>query len=218
MGKSLQELGLLDEALPTAGQELDDLPEFGRWTPPPPPGQYRFKLPRDLSRIWDTFDTPDKTPPQRVKAQFDRDSPLLIVQSPENKHNGEPFETRLTNNERKRGKDGVQASDLDYLLKALGDKSKPRSNREYVQAVQRHAGEEFSAKISYRWACSRDREKRVKDENGQLQTIAGSQGCGATYYQEDATKNEDGSIPFEVTCSACGASLRAFTNLDNLRG
>src|SRR5262245_66193120 len=104
MAKIRQVLVLLDVALPTPGQKLDDLPDFGRWTPPPPPGQYRFKLPRDLSRIWDTFDTPDKTPPQRVKAQFDRDSPLLIVQSPENKHNGEPFEKIGRASCRERGK------------------------------------------------------------------------------------------------------------------
>ena len=44
MGKSLQDLGLKDEVLPTAGQALADLPEFGSFREPPQPGAYRFQL------------------------------------------------------------------------------------------------------------------------------------------------------------------------------
>jgi hypothetical protein len=220
MGKNLTELAgtLKDEVLPTAGEELDDLPTFGTFTPPPPPGAYRFKLPMDLSSIWDLFDAPGKTPPQRVKMALDRDHPLLIVQSPGGKSNGEPFETRLTNNERKRGKDGaVVASDMDYLLRACGEKAKPKSNREYMQAVQRHGGKEFGADLRYSWRCSKDRDIRVRDQANQIQTVEGKKGCGESYYQEDVQKNADGSVPYEVTCSNCGALLRAFANLDNLR-
>jgi hypothetical protein len=220
MGKSLQELAgqLKDEQLPTAGEELDDLPTFGSFQPPPPPGAYRFKLPADLSAIWDLFDTPDKKPPQRVKAIFDRDHPLLIVQSPHGKSNGEPFETRMTNNERKRGKDAsVVASDMDYLLRALGDKQKPKSNADYMRALQRHAGREFGAEIHYSWKCSADREIRVRDNAGQIQVVEGKKGCGEPYYQEDVPKGPNGEIPYEITCGNCGALLRAFANLDNLR-
>ena len=152
MSKSIQELAgqLKDEPLPTAGQELDDLPMFGGFTPPPPPGAYRFELPKDLNAVWDLFDVPDKQPPQRVRLTFDRDHPLLIVQSPKGASNGEPFETRLTNNERGRGKGKeVIASDLDYLLRALGDKSKPSNNRGYMQAIQSHAGQQFGADLRY---------------------------------------------------------------------
>src|SRR5262245_62348572 len=103
---------------------------FGTFTPPPPPGAYRFQLPADLTAIWDLFDVPDKKPPQRVRATFDRDHPLLIVQSPQGKSNNEPFETRLTNNERARGKDkAVVASDIDYLMRACGDKQKHKRKR-----------------------------------------------------------------------------------------
>ena len=220
MGKTLAELtgSLKDEQLPTAGEGLEDLPIFGTFTPPPPAGAYRFQLPRDLSAIWDLFDVPDKTPPQRVKATFDRDHPLLITQSPKGASNGEPFETRLTNNERSRGKDkSVVASDMDYLLRALGDKAKPKNNRECMQAVQRHAGKEFGADLRYSWRCSKDRDIRVKDGNGQYQLIEGQKGCGAAYYQEDVAKNADGSVPYEVTCEQCKAVLRAFANLDNIR-
>ena len=220
MPKSIQELAgeLKDDVLPTSGQGLDDLPTFGSFTPPPPPGAYRFELPRDLSAIWDLFDTPEKTPPQRVKATFDRDHPLVIVQSPQGKSNGEPFETRLTNNERQRGKDkAVTASDMDYLLRALGVKTKPRSNREYMQTVQQHGGKQFGADLRYSWRCSKDRDIRARDPQGQVQVIEGKKGCGASFYQEDVPKGANGEVPYEITCGDCGALLRAFANLDNLR-
>jgi hypothetical protein len=220
MSKSIQELAgqLKDEALPTAGQDLDDLPTFGGFTPPPPPGAYRFALPKDLNSVWDLFDVPDKQPPQRVRLTFDRDHPLLIVQSPKGISNGEPFETRLTNNERGRGKDkAVVASDLDYLLRALGDKQKPKTNREYMQKVTSHAGQEFGGDLRYSWRCSKDRDIRARDGQGQVQVVEGKKGCGEAYYQEDVPKAADGSVPYEITCGQCGALLRAFANLDNLR-
>lgn len=220
MPKSIQELAseLKEDVLPTSGQDLDDLPTFGSFTPPPPPGAYRFELPRDLSAIWDLIETPEKTPPQRVKATFDRDHPLVIVQSPLGTSNGLPFETRLTNNERKRGKGGeVVASDMDYLLRALGEKQKPKSNREYMQIVQRHGGKQFGGDIRYSWRCSKDRDIRARDPQGSVQVIEGKKGCGASFYQEDVPKGAGGEVPYEITCGDCGALLRAFANLDNLR-
>jgi hypothetical protein len=220
MGKSIQELAgsLKDEALPTAGQELEDLPIFGGFAPPPPPGAYRFRLPGDMGSIWDLIDVPEKTPPQRVRANFDRDHPLLIVQSPQGKSNNEPFETRLTNNERGRGKDkAVTASDLDYLLRALGDKTKPRNNREYMTALAKHSNKEFGSDLRYSWRCSKDRDIRVRDNQGQVQPVEGKKGCGESYYQEDVPKDATGAVPYEITCGECGALLRAFANLDNLR-
>lgn len=220
MGKSIQELAaeLKDEQLPTSGQDLEDLPTFGGWAPPPPPGAYRFKLPGDVNNIWDLFDVPDKNPPQRVRATFDRDHPLLIVQSPHGKSNGEPFETRLTNNERARGKDkSVVASDFDYLLRALGNKTKPRNNRDYMSALAAHAGKEFGADLRYSWRCSKDRDIRARDQAGQVQVVEGKKGCGEAYYQEDVPKTAAGEIPYEIQCGSCGALLRAFANLDNLR-
>lgn len=220
MGKNLQELAgtLKEEALPTGGEELDDLPQYGSYGPPPAPGAYRFKMPADQSSIFDVFDVPDKRPPQRIKVIWDRDHPLLITQSPQGKYNGDPFETRMTNNERPRNRDKtIVASDVDYLLRACGEKTKPKSNRDYMQAVAKLGGREFGADLKYSWRCSKDRDIRVKDNQGTLQVIEGKKGCGEAFYQEDAPKNADGSIPYEIRCSGCGATLRAFPNLENLR-
>jgi len=221
MAKTLAELTseLQDEQLPTAGEELGDLPSFGGgFRDPLPVGSYRGKLPVDLQGCWDTFPTPEKRPPQRVKLILDNEHPIVITQSPQGKHNGEAYTTRLTNNERKRGKGGsVVASDFDYLLRAFKETAKPKTNSDYIKAVQKHAGKEFGFDIRYSWRCSKDRDIRVRDGNGQLQTVEGKKGCGAAYYLENVEKNADGSYPVEVNCDECGALLRAFDNLDNIR-
>src|SRR5438093_911844 len=150
MGKTLQDLGLKDDLLPTAGQDLDTLPDFGAFRDPPQPGAYRFQLPDDLTAIWELFET-TKTPSTRVRAIFDADHPLTIVQSPGNRYNGEPFTTRFSNDERNRGSLGMH-SDMDFVLKALGGvKTKPKSNRDYIQALQQHKGKQFGADIRYSW-------------------------------------------------------------------
>jgi hypothetical protein len=83
--------------------------------------------------------------------------------------------------------------------------------------VQKHAGKEFGGDLRYSWRCDKTRDIRARDANGQVQTIEGKPGCGEAYYQEDVPKNPDGSTPYEVTCNNCGALLRAFANLDNIR-
>lgn len=220
MSKSLQDLGLKEEALPTAGQSLADLPEFGTFREPPQPGSYRFQLPDDMSAVYDVYDTPTKVPPQRIRVIFDKDHPLLIVQSAGGRYNNEPFETRISNEERARGKDkSIVASDVDYVLRALGVKEKPASNRGYVVALQQQAKKQFGADLRFSWKCDPKRNIRVRDGAGAIQEVQGRPGCGASIYQEDLPnhgKGPDGLVPTQVQCS-CGAVLRAFANLDNIR-
>ena len=218
MSKSLDQLGLKDEALPTAGADLGDLPEFGTFQPPPPPGPYRMRLPGNLSGpIYDVYDVNGKG--QRVRVIFDRDHPLLITQSKAGTKNGEPFETRINNNERSRGKSGAIASDWDYLLRALGEKQKPANNKAYIVALQKHAGKEFGCDISYSWSCSPERDIRVVPAGGGTPTVVeGQKGCGEKYYAGDvpAALKVNGELPYEIPCQ-CGARLRAFANLENYR-
>ena len=93
---------------------------------------------------------------------------------------------------------------------------KPTSNKEYITALRAHAGKEFGADLRYSWRCSADRDIRVKDASGATQVVENHKGCGEAYYQEDVPKAGDGSTPYEITCQ-CGAALRAFANMDNLR-
>lgn len=222
MGKSLNDLGLKEEALPEG--DLTDLPEFGSFTPPPQPGTYRFQLPRDLSGIWDVMDvTINGVTVQRIKAVFDKDHPLMIVSSANGKHVGEPFETRLSNVERKRGKkdgDGPLVSDLDYLLAALGEKDRPKTNRAYAQKLQTFGGKEFAGDVEYSWICNDKKNIRVKrdpnDPNSPTDEVEGQLGCGTKYYAKDVPKAADGTTPLNIICS-CGNVVRAFANLQRLR-
>ena len=219
MAKTLTDLKLKDEPLPTAGQSLDDLPQFGGFPPPPQPGSYRFRLPSDLSSIWDVF-TPDAAKGERVVAIFDQATPLFTVVSPGGKTNGQPFQTRLNNNERPRGKGGAGGthSDFDYLLAAFDPaQPKPKSNREYIERIRQLAGREFGGDIRWSWRCSKDRNIRVVDLSGATQEVEGKKGCGEAYYQEDVDRQPNGEYSQQLRCK-CGAILRAFANLDNIRG
>jgi hypothetical protein len=216
--KSLAELDLKDEELPP--MPLDDLPTFGGVPTPPQPGAYRFKLP-DMAKVYDTYDTPKGV---RLKVVFDRDHALQITTSPGGKANGETFQTQLNGLERERGKDkAVSASDLDYLIRALGVKTRPASMKAYVELLQTFSGREFGADLSFSWNCNGNRNIRMLDASGR--NVEGDKpGCGRKYYQSDKTNKPDqkiergtnGEYPVELACS-CGGIVRAFANLDNLR-
>jgi hypothetical protein len=218
-GKGLGELALKDEALPA--QTYDDLPEFGGYTPPPQPGPYRFKLPAidKLGKAYEAFDT-DKG--QRIKVLFDKDAPLTITQAKDASKVGDTYQTRISNLERKRG--DIETSDFDYLLKALGEKQKPKNLRGYIETLNKHAGQEFGADIAFSWHCDDKRNIYARDAEGKLSEVEGTKGCGRRYYQADKTKKdeqkiarlEDGTYPTNVVCS-CGAEVRCFANLDNIR-
>lgn len=224
--KSMSDLGLKDEGTIAAGADISDLPEFGGFEPPPQPGPFRFQLPAKLDGpIWDVIDTPEKMPTQRVMVVFDREHPLLIVQSVNGKYNGQPFHTRLNNNERGRGKGKeIVVSDLDYLLRALGEKVKPQKqypngvigpdNTGYITTLAKHGGKEFGADLRFSWKCDTRRNIRTRTPSGVVE-VEGQAGCGEAYYNEDVA-NVDGQKPYEIVCQ-CGASLRAFANLDNIR-
>lgn len=212
-GKSLQELGLKDEALPE--QDLNDLPEFGGFQPPPPPGTYRFRVPNPVGNAFDLADT-DKG--QRITVIFGADNPLVITQATRPALINTPFQTRLSGKERKRGKDGPEVSDLDYLDKAMGQTTRSKSNREVAQRVLGYGSKEFAADLTYSWACSEKRDIYVKDAAGATVKVEGTKGCGAKYYQDRDVKKDEttGEYPYEITCS-CGALVRAFANLDRIR-
>lgn len=218
-GKSLQELGLKDEALPA--QTFDDLPEFGTFQQPPQPGHYRFKLPGNLTKV---FEPVDSQKGQRIRVIFDKDAPLTILQAKDPKVVGDTFQTRLTNVERKRGKDGPEVSDLDYLLKACGEKTRPTSNKAYAEALMRQVNKEFGAEITYSWQCSKDRNIRVYNADGKIEEVENHPGCERKFYQADKTnkpeqkidRQADGTYPYEISCP-CGGVVRAFANLDQIK-
>ena len=202
--------------------DYDDVPtEPGGFTPTPPPGTYRFKMPGSLESVWELFEaTINDKKVQRIRAELEGASALTITQSQSGDQDGDSFRSRITNAERKRNKDGHMASDMLYLLRALGDDSRFANNGEYANAFKKHASAEFVANIEWSAWCSDRKPIRVlvEDEAGaQSVTIDENQnGCGSRVYQRDIPK-EDGVYSEQFPCTTCGAVLRAFANLGQFK-
>lgn len=228
----LSDLGLSPEAV---GETLDygSMPDqLGSYTPLIQPATYRFRLPKDLSGVWDKFEhTNTNKPGTRIRAVFDDNNPLIIVQSPGGEHDGEPFTTRISNAERKRGKkDDTNApyiSDMDYINRDVWDlPGKPGngSNIAYLQEFSKHGGTEFSAEVTWNWFCNPNKDIYADNGQGALQQVTGQKGCGTSYYQRDVEKvranpedpNSPLVFPERITCQ-CGANVRAFANLGNFK-
>lgn len=226
----LTELGLGNEQV---GEALDyaSMPEqLGTFVDPPQPGTFRFKFPTRMDDLWESFDYAEGTPPgKRIRAKFDDAHPLLILQSPDGTHNGEPFTTTVTNAERPRGKktdaNRPQISDMDYFNRdVFGLAQKPVGNVGYAQEFMKHAGEEFTADITWSWYCNPKRNIYVDNGQGGYMEVD-QKGCEQSYYPRDLEKvhaNPDDPqspmvYPLRITCGKCGANLRAFANLSNFR-
>lgn len=216
---SLNELGLDNTALD--GAEFDQIPEnIGQSYPDPvQPGTYRFKVPvfQITSPIWEKFASEKHG--DRISASFEDDLALTIVQSPGKAHDGESYRFRVSNLPRERTKERILVSDMDLLLRALGCAARPKTNKEYAQALVKYvSGKEFSATQEFSWNCANNRDIYVDDGAGGSAKVEGKLGCGARYYQRDVGKVE-GLYPVRITCSnpECGALIRAFGNLGGFK-
>lgn len=214
---SLNDLKLSNESL--EGASFEDIPEnLGQQYPdPPPPGVYRFALPADMSAIWAVVESEKHG--TRINAIFDSDAPLTIVQSPGQAHDGEAFSYRISNVPRERTKEKILVSDMDLLLRALGETARPKTNKAYALALQKHTGGEFSATVEYSYRCN-DRKPAYWDDGngGQAKAPDERVGCGGRWYMKDVPK-VNGVQPLRITCTnpECGASVKAFPNLDGFK-
>ena len=221
---------------------LNDVVDFanlpsqgGGSTPPPYPGPKRFKLPKSLTPA--NFKEYDVDGKKRIQVMFNESAPLVIIQS-DPQHPDEvntTFRVNLNNNARERGKkgSGVYASDLDYLLTAIGHiGERPKSNRDFAVALLAACAQEltFGGDVEWSWGCSDQRDAWFVREDGSTGPIAitgdvNRRGCGAKYYQGqvEEIKKASGSWPERITCSGtkdgapCNASIRAFGNLTRMR-
>lgn len=229
MGK-LEELGLLDDE---AQIEIpEDVPEESTgYVPLVQPGKYVLRLPSDLSEVWTAFDAKDKG--KRISAGFIKNNPL-IVEADEgyDMFVNSPITTFVNNVEYPRGREGVPVSDMYYLIRALeanlddASKSVLKTNKDYVIALQKHAGKLFKVTIAWSAYCNPNRNlwMAVEDADGNRRTEEqeGTPGCGANYTtyarnpMERIPKGEDNFFlerfdEFEVHGdeAGCPAVLRA---------
>jgi len=233
---AIKDLKLGKDVIATGGWE--DLPEqIGTRRKPLQPGPYRFTFPV-ASKVNECFDTMETTidgkAAVRVVAIHRDGAELTVEQAPKRYEDrvGEPFPTRISNAERKRGKgdDAPKASDMDYVLLTLQAKSRPQTNRQYLEVYAATVPEKsFGADIEWNWGCSDKRNVRVADPDAtsefpktiELDGQEGREqraGCGRRYYQKDITADmkTDGEYPRTIDCE-CGAVLFANENLSNFR-
>lgn len=205
--------------------------QMGSRPPMLQPGPYVFRLP-SLAALQDCWsDKPIETTikdkaVQRIAANFRDGAELTVVQAPNKDLIGQQFRTRVTNVERARGKatdpNRKYASEFDYLLIALGEKTLPKTNQGYAEALMRHPNQTFAADVEISFFCNANKPIRVEDESGQLQTLNGEEGrelqngCGTRYYQKDVQKNDEGLYDNRITCN-CGATLYANEDLQRWR-
>jgi hypothetical protein len=204
--------------------DFDNLPQqMGSFSEPPQPGAYRFQLPKLTLANFEQMDDKDDANIKRVRLKLDQNAPLLIVQSLGGKADGEPFQTQLNNKPRRRGRDAdaPMASDLDYLLQALGVKVRPTSPKAWVETLIAQSEKTFGADIEWSWRCADDKVIYADDGAGGQQEVPGQMGCGSRYYQKSVDKVE-GKYPYRIVCNGpgeqgCGASVRAYANLGRFR-
>lgn len=187
--------------------------------PLPKPGVHRFRLPADMSQIWDTV-SGDKG--QRIRANFEDEAALLVEDLGD-----QPFRTSITSIERARDKAKTKfVSDMSYLLVALEDLSAPKKSTEFIKALSSHAEESFKADVEWKAYCSPQNDI-FKEIEGKLTKVDGQKGCGQEYKMRSYTKgngenvaeiprHDDGSWAEVFECG-CGASLRCRGELSNFR-
>lgn len=204
---NINELELKNEVILTEDIGLDELPEeLGPFTPPPQPGPYRFRLPADLTEVWSKFDTDEG---ERISAYFADDAALEITQSKSGQETGSTLRVGINNRQRARGANKVPVSDMDYLLRSLEHASRPTTNRQYIEALTSHAGEEFAAEVEWSAYCNPKKDiYALNEETGRDEKAEGTFGCGQSHYQKDIPR-ENGIFIDRFPCKSCGAVLRA---------
>lgn len=225
MGKNINDLGLKKTAINVP----DEIPEErGGFAPPPYPGSYRFRLPGDMSHLWDKLDAGVG---ERVSMVFDDENPLEITQAKNPDYVGQTLRVRINNVERNRAKKNepeVLVSDMTYIIRALSQPNPPpklKANEDFIAAMKKFGGREFGSDLEWTTNCSEKRAIRVEVvdqatgdrsfETGRNEDGTEKMGCGTRYYMNDWPK-QDGKYADSITCQ-CGANLMPFPQLRNFK-
>jgi len=224
-------LGLRDDA--TDVGDPSKVPEqFQAPAPTPQPGRYEFRLPDNLSQAWNRMDAViDQKPVERVQIEFDSEHALIISWDASGELVGQRMDCRISNLERKRGKDGPSVSDLFYLLReGLGASLNPKmKNSEWIGLMNHYAGRFFGGDVELQASCNPNKPIRGADN----QPILDTKGCGQRYYNADVPR-VSGIYQIRFTCGGtveerdfkqggllvkrqCGAVLRAFPQIARFR-
>lgn len=214
-------LDLSDDPRPT---DFNDMPEArAAFRPMQQPGTYIFQTPAEIE---------DK---QFSQKQVPNQGPTLFLSFREDKglknlSTGEQFDTQINNMTYERGKKGEKkkGDDIAYLIKACGGMLPPGAgNKTYAGEVKRVCGgKKFRADVVISAKCNPQNDVYVGG-----QQVKGRKGCGQKFdmraYQINQGPNagkqvlaiarsKDGVWAEGAQCP-CGAEVRAFANLANIR-
>ncbi len=212
-----------------ADDAWDDIPEEFGSRVTHPPGTYVLRLPQTLNGLWEMVEAKDaqKQPLSqfegdkgiRVRAVFSDVDALVIVRGPTPDLEGLPFDTRIDNRARTRnyndvakGAPAILASDMDYLLRALGATMRPGigQNKQFMALLagdpklnlKGFAGACFTADFEWSGYCNPTKGARIWypadathpephiEDWIDAQTQQPRMGCGARTYQNDWPKKD----------------------------
>lgn len=203
---NINELNLGQESL---GLDYENMPEErGEYVSPVQPGTYVFELPEDLSSIWEVIQRQGK---ERVQAVLHGDN-ALTVHLPKNEDRA--FSAWINNHPFPRGKEGIEVSDMQYLIRILEPSATPNTNPQFVDVFSRHGGKKFKANVT--WAAYCNPEKDAYFENAETKAIEvaeGTRGCGENYYQKSIPRDENDLYVDQFQCDKCHAVVKAFPRL-----
>ena len=205
---SLEDLGLpADEVIETP----DEIPEESSgYVPLVQPGTYVFQLPDNMDTIFKKLDPTGSRKATRISAGFGKDSPLTIFQDDtfNGFYRGYSVLTFVNNIEFRRGPksgDGVEVSDMQYLIRALEanlpieQKTKLVNNQAYGVALRRQAGKLFKAQLHWETYCNPNKNIYVAtvDQDGKrkVDEAVGTLGCKAKY--TSYSRNPQQRIPLD---------------------
>lgn len=191
MTNAIQFRDEVEESLTTG-----ELPEQGGGAIVPTvlPGIHTLRLPANLDQLWDAKDLEkrdsngnvvmgaDGNPvlEQHFFLSFDKDNPLIVVGGD---FDGLPVSANISTLARLRGKktdaNRPRVADMTYLLQtSLNDKSPIRFRKDFVAAVNRHAGEIIRIESGLQAQCSSERVRYIDDGTGRaIEDPDGTKGC-----------------------------------------
>ena len=219
----INDLKLRDEPIDEIPQDLPE--QRSSFGPTLPPGIWQLQLPADLRSLWAAMDVEDQEHGVRqyVQLKVDRDHPAVITAGPDATRVGEPYTFTVSTMPRPRGRgkgtDRTRVSDMSYLLRlSLQSKANPKSNKEYIQEINKYAGKVVVIRSGLQGQCRTDRVIWITMEDGTtVEDPNGQMGCGQRHYT-DHFKASNGTYSERIFCKKCGnetgATVRGFSQID----
>ncbi len=211
---------LSDDPRPTDFNNMAE--QKGQFQPMLQPGTYIFQLPATIEpKQFEQFQVPDQGPTLRLNFKDDKALKNLTT--------GDSFSTQLNNMTITRGKKGEEKTgdDLAYLIRAVGGMLPPNAgNKTYATELQKHGGKKFKADSVISARCN-PKSDIYKDG----QPVSGRKGCGQKFDMRAydikngvnagkkvlAIQRDKEGVWAEGVLCPCGAEVRAFANLTNIR-